>query len=133
MTYILAFSALKGRTMTVASLKFLMVDVLWDYKMGIPCIIRFLDQCLNNNFSHFKHSSEQLEWYLKLLWSKRYSQRACSATHYFLTDFKHVKTGQKQNLIYAQRKSLGTILTLSALGFFISLWHWGDSTPFHKI
>ena len=25
---------------------------------------KFLDQCLSNNFSHFKHSSEQFEWYL---------------------------------------------------------------------
>ena len=29
-----------------------------------------------------------------------------------------MKTGQQQNLMYAQRKSFGTILTLSALGFF---------------
>ena len=36
--------------------------------------------------------------------------------------FKHVKIGQKQDLMYAQRKRLGmAILTLSALGFFILL------------
>ena len=58
---------------------------------------------------------------LAFMVKKIFTKGLFSHTLFFDGLYKHVKTGQKQNVMYAQRKSFGTILTLSALGFFISL------------